>query len=262
MSIAPAKNHLLSLVINVAKEDNLKVFSQALASAGFADEIIIYNLEVEPTKLKPLVKKYNPQIISLKRPKIIEEIRERQVRETKGNWVLILDSDEILSKTLAKEIKISLTTPNPQIGAYALPRQNYSLGYRIKHGGWNDDYQIRLIYKPNFVSWPKVIHTLPQVKGKIAKLNSPLYHYKDSSLSFIVNKTNRYSDAEAELFYRGGLKPVTSLTILRKMAMEIFRRGILKLGILDGAIGIIQSIYQGFSVFITYAKLYEKQINN
>ncbi len=251
----------LSLVISVSAEDDISVFEQSLKSASFADEVIVYSMEVDDVKLTAILKPYQTKVIKIKKPKIVEEIRQRQVQETKFNWVLILDYDEIVTSTLKQEILSLLNSSHPAVGAYAIPRHNYSLGYRIRHGGWNDDYQVRLIKKDAFIDWPNIIHVVPKVKGKILKLKNPIKHYKDSSLEYIVAKTNRYSEAEAELFFEGGLKPVTSFTLLRKLNMEVFRRGILKLGILDGAIGIIQSIYQGFSVFITYAKLYEKQIN-
>jgi hypothetical protein len=41
--------------------------------------------------------------------------------------------------------------------------------------------------------------------------------------------------------------------------MEFIRRYFLKRGYLDGRIGLFQSLYQGYSVFISYAKLYELQ---
>lgn len=253
----------LSLVITVAPEDNLDLFRQVLDSAAFADEIIIYAIDLTRHQLNRFIKSHQIKFVSIPRPAIVELIRDKQVRQTKNDWVLILDADEIITPQLRQEIQQTLSSKSSfqSTAAYALLRHNYSLGFRTKYGGWGDDYQVRLIYKPLFVSWPKVIHTTPRLKGKIAKLKSPIKHYKDPSLSFVINKTNRYSEAEAELFFKGGLPPVNSFTLFRKLTMEIFRRGILKLGILDGPIGIIQSIYQGFSVFITYAKLYEKQLS-
>ena len=252
---------MLSLVVTVSPEDDLQLFQQTINSVPFADEIIVYVIEGLNLAKKDLPSK--TKLIPIPRPKIVELIRDKQIRQTKGDWVLVLDADEVVSPLLQQEISGLIDQSSPEgVGAYALPRQNYSLGYRIRHGGWNDDYQVRLIYKPNFISWPKTIHASPQIRGKVVKLKSPLKHYKDPSLSFIVDKTNRYSDSEAELFFKGGLPLVTPFTLFRKINMEIFRRAILKLGLLDGAIGIIQSIYQGFSVFITYAKLYEKQLNH
>ncbi len=258
------KSQQLSLVFNLSREDSLTTFAKALAAAApLADELIIYNLEANLDNLQQLTKSYQANIINLPQPSIVEMIRDRQVRQTKFEWVLILDADEILSPHLQKEIRQLLQSDIPnQVGAYALPRQNYSLGYRIRHGGWDDDYQVRLIRKSHFLNWPSIIHVVPKIEGEIVQLHNPLYHYKDPSLEFIVDKTNRYSDAEAQLFFDGGLPFVTSLTLIRKFSFEIIRRGFLKLGLLDGAIGLIHSIYQGFSVFITYAKLYEKQIND
>jgi outer membrane receptor for ferric coprogen and ferric-rhodotorulic acid len=86
-----------------------------------------------------------------------------------------------------------------------------------------------------------------------------MQHHKDESLEQMVTKTNRYSDIEAQQFYDGSMAPVTGLTLMRKWWMETLRRGIFKKGLLDPKIGLIQSMYQGFSVYISYAKLYEKQ---
>ena len=84
-------------------------------------------------------------------------------------------------------------------------------------------------------------------------------HHKDASLAQMVTKTNRYSAIEAEQFFHGGLPLVTPFTLFRKPTMEFIRRYLLKRGFLDGSIGLIQSLYQAYSVFISYAKLYELQ---
>jgi len=84
-------------------------------------------------------------------------------------------------------------------------------------------------------------------------------HHKDASLSQMVIKTNRYSKIEAQQFLDGGLALVTRFTLIRKIGMEFCRRYILKLGFLDGRIGLLQALYQSYSVFLTYAKLYELQ---
>lgn len=253
---------MLTLSTTIHKLDNLKTFQAMLRSVkGLATEINIYAMEMkESQQLKEITAKYKANIIHVKPPPIVEVVRNRQIKNSKNPWVLVLDFDEQLAPSLKKEIKQILKNSPEDIGSYALRRQNYSLGHRLRYGGWGDDYQVRLIHKPDFINWPNIIHAVPEISGKQLTLNSPLLHKKDESLVSMVEKTNRYSDSEAKLFYEGKIAPVKSITLLRKMNMEILRRGVIKKGLLDGLIGIIQSIYQGFSVFITYAKLYELQI--
>lgn len=249
---------MLSVSTQISQHDSLDTFARMLESVAFADEIVVFNLERTDAPALKLLTQINARVINVKTPKIVETIRERQIKEAKGDWVLILDYDEIVPPELAGEIK-AITENLASCSAYAIARQNYSLGYPMHHGGWERDYVVRLIRQSDFVSWPTNIHSSPLVKGSVIKTVHAMEHHKDASLAQMVEKTNRYSDIEAELFFRGGLPPVTPVTLLRKSIMEFIRRYFLKRGYLDGRIGLIQSLYQGYSVFITYAKLYELQ---
>jgi hypothetical protein len=251
---------MLSVSTQIAREDSLATFEAMLKSVSFADELVIFNLErTDPETLK-LFKKFKAKVIDTKIPevKIVEYIRDAEVQATSGDWVLIMDYDEIITHELKGEIQ-AIVSNLASCSAYALGRDNYSLGYPMKHGGWERDYVIRLIRKADFISWPTNIHSSPLVKGSVIKTLHAMAHHKDASLAQMVEKTNRYSDIESELFFEGGLPPVTQLTLIRKWWMESIRRGIFRLGLLDKKIGLIQSLYQGFSAFISYAKLYELQ---
>jgi hypothetical protein len=259
----------LSVVTQIAPEDNLDTFENLLKSISFADNITVYAMEMEGDKdLLKLAKDYNLNIIFIARPasRVVEEIRAQQVREAKGDWVLVMDFDEVITPALRDEIKTIVGLPPrsslERSGAYSIARQNFSLGYPLKRGGWGTDYVIRLFRKVNFLDWPTDIHSTPTFRGELGQLRNHMEHHKDQSLEYIVSKTDRYTDKEAEQYYDGEMAPVTSLTLLRKLKMEMIRRGIFKAGLFDGKIGLIQSIYQGFSVFLSYAKLYELQISS
>lgn len=249
---------MLSVSTQIAVSDDLNLFRKMLKSVSFADEIIVFNLERRDGETKKIFQEFAVKVIEVKTPKVVEAIRSRQVKEAGGDWVLVMDFDEVIPSKLAQEIK-SVTTSSANLPAYAIRRRNFSLGYPLRHGGWGDDYVPRLFCRADFLSWPTEIHSLPQVNGEIGRLNSAMEHHKDSSLSQMIEKTNRYSEIEAEQFFKGGLPRVTPLTLVRKSVMEFIRRYFIRLGFLDGAIGLFQSVYQGYSVFITYAKLYELQ---
>lgn len=252
---------MLSVSTQIVSEDSLVTFEAMLKSVNFADELIIFNMGRTDEQAIALFKRFKANVINVKRPKIVEEIRDRQVREAGGDWVLIMDFDEVITDGLRGEIE-AITKNRASCSAYLIGRDNYSLGYPMTHGGWERDYVVRLFRKADFVSWPTEIHSTPIVKGTMIRTTKAMEHHKDASLDQMVIKTNRYSDIEAAQFLSGKLPPVTSLTLIRKWWMESFRRGILKHGLLDGRIGLIQSLYQGYSVFISYAKLYELQSKN
>lgn len=249
---------MLSVSTQITNDDDLKVFEQMLSSVTFADEIVIFNMERVDESALALFVKYKARVINLKTPKvkIVEQIRTQEVLEAKHDWVLVMDFDELITPSLKEEI---LTVIKDKPASYSIKRRNFSLGYPLRYGGWGDDYVARLFHKSMFVDWPTNIHSTPKIRGEYQKLDNFMEHHKDASLSQMVEKTNRYSDIEAELFFKGGLPQVTGFTLIRKTKMEFIRRYILKLGCLDGTIGLIQSLYQAYSVFISYAKLFEMQ---
>lgn len=251
---------MLSVSTQIAVGDSLSTFEAMLRSVSFADELIIFNMERKDEAALKLFQKFHAKVIDVKTPKIVELIRDRQIREAKGDWVLVMDYDEIIPEPLQNEI-MAITDNLASCSAYSLPRDNFSLGYPLRHGGWERDYVIRLVRVADFVSWPTNIHSAPVMKGSTIRTIHAMEHHKDESLTQMVEKTNRYSAIEAQQFLDGHLPPVTSFTLLRKSVMEFIRRYFLKRGFLDGKIGLFQSLYQGYSVFITYSKLYELQSN-
>ena len=252
---------MLSVSTQISRFDDLSLFMRMLKSVSFANELIIFNMERTDSAALSLFEQFHARVINIQTPKIVESIRAHQITEAKGDWVLIMDFDEVIPPALRDEIK-AIIENYASCSVYAIGRNNYSLGFPLTHGGWERDYVVRLIRKIDFVSWPTNIHSSPICRGGLLSARNHMEHHKDVSLAQMVEKTSRYSDVEAKLFFDGHLPPITTLTLIRKSGMEFLRRYIFKKGYLDGAIGLLQSIYQSYSVFITYAKLYELQKTN
>lgn len=199
--------------------------------------------------------------------KFVETVRESGIKQSKTDWVLILDVDERITKELAKEITDSVfplrsSTKSVKITHYRIPRKNiFGKAKWLRHGGWWPDYQTRLINKKHFVSWPKRIHSTPLIKGNAGYLKNPILHYFHGDLEKMVEKTIVFEDIESDLLYKAGREANTS-TFFRKYFAELWRRMFKGLGFLDGIIGVIESIYQAFSKTITYLLLYEKKIKS
>jgi hypothetical protein len=191
---------------------------------------------------------------------IVEAVREKWVKQAKTDWVFILDADERMTKDLAEEIKSLITNHHSPVTNLKVPRKNiFGEKKWLKHGGWWPDYQIRLINKKYFVSWPKRIHSTPKIKGDVGYLKNPIIHYFHGDLNSMVKKTIIFEDIESDLLFKAKRKTGTGI-FFRKYLAELFRRLFKNLGFLDGPFGIIEAIYQAFSKTITYLFLYEKQL--
>jgi len=241
-------------VIVIAKNEE-QMIRDCLASIKWADEIILVD-SGSTDKTMEIAKKYSARIISLPTEKL-EFARWRNVglREAKGEWILYLDADERVTPELQKEIKESIK----YFTAYEIPRQNFYLGKEMHYGGAWPDYVKRLFFKEKLRYWERELHENPVFDGEMGRLKNPIIHIAHRDLSLMVEKTREWSKIEAELLYKTGHPPVTWWRILRIMLSEFWLRGVKLQGWRDGTVGWIEIIFQMFSRFVTYGRLWELQ---
>jgi len=183
-------------------------------------------------------------------------------KKANGEWLFYVDADELVTPALRKELKSKIQNLKSKINAYAIPRINILLGQEMKHGGWWPDYVIRLIRKESLKGWKGELHEQPEIKGEVGKLVNPLIHNSHRNLKEMVEKTNEWSEIEAKLMFGKDHPPVNLPRFGTAMFREFWYRAIIKKGFLDGPVGVIEIIYQVFSRFVSYAKLWELQITN
>lgn len=247
--------------------NNDDVIKDCIESAKLvSNNIIVIDQESNDNTVN-IAKNYSAKIFIFPHQNYVEPAREFGINKASTEWVFVLDADERISPELAIEIKSVLN--NRKFSYYKIPRKNIfgnpsaasgaapDSGW-LKHGGWWPDHQIRLINKNHLKTWPKEIHSTPQIEGQYGILKQPILHYFHGDFQSMVNKTIIFEDIESDLLFNAD-KKVTTLTFFRKFFGEIYRRLIKHLGFLDGKIGIIEAIYQAFSKTITYFFLYEKK---
>lgn len=256
---------MISVVI-ITKNAASKVRT-ALESVEWADEVLV--LDGGSTDKTVQIAKRHGARVGRQTGRNYSEWRNQGVKEAKSDWVFFVDYDEVVSPELREEV-LNVVAGAPSVGlpgsrhpslyvAYAMPRRNIVFGKELKHGGWYPDYVLRLIKKSTFITYEGELHEQPKVEGEVGYLKNALVHYKEDNLSDMVAKTNAWSEVEAKLLYKAGHPQMTWWRFWRIMVTEVFDRLILKRGFLDGGEGIIYCLYQGWSKFLTYAKLWELQ---
>lgn len=233
------------------------ILEDCLKSVSWTDEIVVVDAESEDRTLE-IAQKYKAKILHWKKGDYGGS-RNKGAKKATGEWLFYVDSDERVTPELRQEVQHA--TRNTQHAAFAIPRRNFVFGKELHHGGWWPDYVIRLIRKDKLIRWEGELHEQPKINGTIGYLKNPLIHLKEDNLSDMVAKTNAWSEIEARLLFESGHPKMTWWRFFRPVLSEVFDRLILKLGFLDGVPGIIFSIYQGWSRFVTYAKLWELQNN-
>jgi len=183
-------------------------------------------------------------------------LRNFGIKKAKGDWILYVDADERISEELRKEIEKEINKPQNLISAYVLKRKNFYYG--IYEWPYVERLE-RLFYKSKLRGWKGRIHESPVFDGEKRELNGFLFHYSHCDLSSMVNKTIEWSEIEANLRLKNNHPKMTWWRFPRVMLYAFFDSYIRQSGWKAGTVGIIESTYQAFSIFITYAKLWEFQ---
>lgn len=245
----------LTIVIIVKDEEDL--LSDCFTSIGNFGKVLLIDTG-STDKTIDIAKKNNAKVIIYKQGKNFSDWRNKGMKEVKSQWALYLDADERLTDELKNEI--AEVCKKSEYNAYAIPRRNIILGKELKHGGWYPDYQKRLFNKKYFKSWHGDLHEEPEFEGQLGLLEKAMIHYKHENFFQMIEKTNRWSNIEGELMFKANHPPMNEVRFVSGMAREFWKRMIVYKAFLDGRVGIMFAVYQMFSRFVSYSKLWELQL--
>ncbi len=244
--------NMLSAIVIIKNEEQRLM--KCLQQLEWADEIIVVDNESTDSSVN-IARQFGATVVSIP-DKDFSKLRMAGAQKATNDWILYIDIDEVITDQLKTEIEKITSHSNPQqTQAYVLKRTNYYLGVK-----WpTQDGMIRLIYKPSLIRWYGQLHETAEIKGDVGELQNRLEHYTHQSLEHMVNKTNEWSTIEAQLRYDANHPQIVQWRILRVMISGFWNSYINEGGWRLKTAGLIESIYQGFSMFITYSKLWEMQ---
>ncbi len=241
--------------IIIAKNEEKKIV-KAIKSVAWCDEILVVD-SGSTDKTRQKAKKLGVQVIKY-RGGSFSDWRNKGAAVAKGDWLLYVDADEEVSKGLKAEIETKLE--ESKFKAFDIPRKNIILGKWMHHMGQWPDRVLRLMRKDALIAWEGELHEQPKIRGHLGHLENYLIHRKHDNLEEMVIKTNDWSEIEAKLMFEANHPKMNIPRFCSAMAREFWKRMILGLGFLDGPKGVIYALYQVFSRFVSYAKLWEMQI--
>ena len=224
------------------------------------------------------------------------------IEKAVGDWILSLDADEAVEPELIDEIAQQspiresvpikpsdnwcLTSAEANRSApeklrnlekgpagYWIPRKNFFLGRRIKHGGFWPDPKLRLFRRGIARFENRLVHEDVKLNGPAGKLKNTLLHYSYPTLSDYIEHMNRYSSLGAEMASQTmASQTMASPTmasqtfappsfsvfniVLRPVATFIYNY-FFRLGFLDGREGLLLHLYHSVYVSWKYAKAWE-----
>lgn len=241
-----------AIVITKNEEDRIKA---CLESLKWVDEIVVYDNGSEDKTLE-IAKKYTDKIYQFE-GQDYAQLRNKAMEKTSGEWVLYVDADERVLEPLKKEI-LDLTA-NSNKSALAISRRNIIFGQEEKYGPFWPDRMVRLYKKSDFKGWVGKIHEHGTFNGELGYTKNSFIHLTHRDVDQIVTKSLNWSNFDAKLRFESNHPKMSGLRFLRIFITEIFYQGIVRRGFFSGTIGIMDSLLQVFSLFITYVRLWELQ---
>jgi len=170
----------------------------------------------------------------------------------KYEWILSLDSDEVLEEKLVDEIK-SLSLERDTV--YAIKRDNYYGNRLIRCCGWDNDYVLRLFNKNDVLFKNKLVHESLKIDNKkIKKLHYTIKHYPYKSIDELIYKMQNYSALYAKEHHG---KKSTAWKAYSRASFSFIKNYFFQRGCLYGYEGLLISITNANNVFYKYMKLAE-----
>ncbi|MGV7223971.1 MAG: glycosyltransferase [Nitrospinales bacterium] len=163
------------------------------------------------------------------------EARNFSISKASGNWILIMDADEVISHLDYTKFKEIVKVPHKNPAAYSIITRNYctlanTIGWVANDGkyfqeeagiGWIPSVKVRLFYGKDLICFEGVVHELldPVLKRKGIKTEPcgiPVHHYGR------LNRDNL--DRKGEIYFEIGKKKLEEmgddLNALRELAIQ------------------------------------------
>lgn len=169
-----------------------------------------------------------------------------------SDWILSIDSDEVLSKKLVEEIH-ALQLDSSCV--YAIRRDNYFNGKKMRCcAGWHPDWVTRLYNRTQTAFSTDAIHE-KVIPLKVIRLSHPMTHIPYRSASDFLEKMQTYSLLFAQQ-NKGKKKSSLKKALFHSLA-TFCKNYFFCQGIFGGKEGLIISLYNAQTTYYKYLKLAE-----
>lgn len=179
--------------------------------------------------------------------------KNQAVSFAKNDWVIIIDSDEVIDSKLLQTLKTKELDSNT---VYQLNFKAYYKDIQVKYCGWNNQ-KIKRMYNKTKTSYNMndVHEDIISDSFKIELLDGNVEHYSYHTISQFVIKADHYSTLFAK--NNVGKKNSSPTKAVFNGLYSFIKTYFFKRGFLDGYVGLIISFSHMVTNFYKYIKLYE-----
>jgi glycosyltransferase involved in cell wall biosynthesis len=225
-------------------------------SVKWADEILVVDSYSTDRTLE-ICREYGARIIQ---HEYINSAKQKNwaLPQCAFEWVLQIDTDEVLEPGLREEIEQAVATAPSDVYAFRIPRKNHILGCWVRYGGNYPDYQTRLLRRHQCRWSEREVHAHLQISGKMGTLEHSLLHDNMPHIGKELRNLDRYTRYEADELQKRKCHFRWHHLVIRPW-LAFFYRYLWLQGFRDGWRGFIYCAYSAMYVFLSRAKKWEME---
>lgn len=248
---------LPSLSVTVITLNEAKNIAACLRSVAFADQLIVLDSGSTDGTVE-LARACGAEVTVNHEWPGFGIQKNRAVALAHSEWVLSLDADERVTPGLKDEIIAAMQAPTADV--YSIGRLSKYCGQYMYHSGWYPDLVTRLFRKDSAHFTKDMVHERLVTHKHVGRLSSLIVHESFCDFESVLEKVNRYSSAGASMAVLQGKKSSVAKAIFRGL-WAFFRTYVLRLGFLDGQMGLVLAISNGEGTYYRYLKIWLIQKN-
>ena len=245
-----------AIVITKNEAENL---SSLIRNLTFADEVIVVDSFSDDGSL--VILKTHPEVKVVQRKFInYSDQRNFAIKQAKHNWVLFIDADERIPKSLQYEINSALSSESTY-SAYELYRQFYFNETPLRYGGFQTDKVIRLFDKRSaHYDSKKLVHETLNVQGTVGALKSKLLHFSFKDIETYKEKLISYAKLRAKELNTKSISPTIFHMHIKPLYRFVYHY-LIRRGFLDGKAGYLMAKLNAFGVKQRFVELKKLRAN-
>jgi glycosyltransferase involved in cell wall biosynthesis len=234
--------------------DNAATLDRCLASAAFADEIVVLDSGSRDDTVA-IAKRHGARVVVQPFAGYGPQ-KMAAIRLATHRYVLLLDADEELTPEARTAIERALQAP--EAAGWTLRRRE-QLFWRLQARHARHNPMLRLFDRERVRFSEDPIHAAPMVAGKVLTLDATFLHWGEPDIATKVDKVNRYSSGMVAHRLGRSRYRWPALRMVVQPPWHFFRCYVLKRRFLAGTAGFIGCVVDAFYVFLKYAKLVEAE---
>lgn len=252
-SPSSSKRHsLASLSVTVITHNEAHNIAACLRSVSFADQVVVLDSGSSDDTVQ-IARSLGAEVGASPDWQGFGIQKNRALALATSDWVLSLDADERVTPELQLEILACLQAP--AFDVYSFPRLSSYCGQYMRHSGWYPDRVTRLFRRTAARFSEDLVHEKVLAQGPIGQLRSHLLHESFRNFEAVLDKANRYSTAGAQSLLGKGRSASVGKAIGHGL-WAFIRTYFLRLGFLDGRMGLVLAISNAEGTYYRYLKLW------